>query len=200
MSETQGTTHEPIHYPISEKLRLIRFRMKRERTRFSKEIRLLPGKLVAAVIVLFVLAQAVAQMIAAKVGPPWPELSANANIWSLIGVVTAVGLPAAFLILLVGYVNRDAKRRGMNSTLWTLFVIVLLPAYLVFGFLVYFLLREPLPYPCPDCSAVVSARFNYCPECKFNLRPACPKCMREVQIGDHYCTHCASELEAAAAE
>ena len=83
--------------------------------------------------------------------------------------------------------NRDAKRRGMNSTLWTVLVLILLPAYFVTGFIIYFLLREPLPYKCSRCNAVVSARFNYCPECKFNLRPSCPSCRREVRLGDRYC-------------
>ena len=59
------------------------------------------------------------------------------------------------------------------------------------------LVREPLPYNCPQCSAVVSARFNYCPACKFNLRPACSNCRREVRLTDRFCPHCAQELESA---
>ena len=64
-------------------------------------------------------------------------------------------------ILLTGYVNRDARRRGMNPALWTFLVLVMLPGYLVLGFIVYFLMREPLPYPCPQCAATVGARFNF---------------------------------------
>jgi RNA polymerase subunit RPABC4/transcription elongation factor Spt4 len=93
-----------------------------------------------------------------------------------------------------GYVNRDAKRRNMNSTLWTLLVIVLFPAYLAIGFIIYFLVREPLPYTCPQCPATVNARFNFCPNCKYNLRPACPQCQREVFDDDKFCPYCATEL------
>ncbi|HYK88726.1 MAG TPA: zinc ribbon domain-containing protein, partial [Acidobacteriota bacterium] len=74
-------------------------------------------------------------------------------------------------------------------------VVILLPAWLGIGFILYFLLREPLPYPCPQCAANVSARFNFCPSCKFNLRPTCPECRREVQLDDRFCPHCAAELK-----
>jgi hypothetical protein len=73
-------------------------------------------------------------------------------------------------------------------------VVIQLPAYLATGFIIYFLLREPLPYGCPNCTATVSARYNFCPECKFVLRPACPQCTREVRRGDRYCLHCAHDL------
>jgi hypothetical protein len=97
---------------------------------------------------------------------------------------------------MIAYVNRDAKRRGMSSGLWTLLVVVLSPAYLLVGFIIYFLMREPLPYNCPQCSATVGPRFNYCPNCKCNLHPACPQCKREVVEGDKFCPYCAQELGA----
>ena len=96
------------------------------------------------------------------------------NILAVAGAVTGISIPIAIIILLVGYVNRDAKRREMNSTLWTILIVVLIPAYFVTGFIFYFLLRDPLPLDCPQCDATVSARFNYCPDCKFNLRPHAP--------------------------
>src|ERR1700751_2308475 len=84
----------------------------------------------------------------------------------------------------------------MNSTLWTLLVILLFPAYFAIGFIVYFLMREPLPYPCPRCGSTVGARFNFCPNCKCNLRPACPNCKREVVETDKFCPYCAQDLRA----
>jgi len=60
---------------------------------------------------------------------------------SLIGV--------AFLgafVLLVGYVFGDAKRRGMNHVLWTLLAIFIPNAI---GIILYFILRDPIPVPCP---------------------------------------------------
>ncbi len=194
MSGTERSVTESIN-SLGEKVRLIRFRMAKERLRFSEEIRLISGKLVWTVVVLYFLALAAVQVILYYTGEtPWPELSRRMQILAGAGAVTAITIPLAAVIFLVGYVNRDAKRRGMNSTLWTVLVLVLMPAYLVTGFVVYFLLREPLPYSCPQCQAVVSARFNYCPACKFNLRPTCPACRREVRLDDRYCPHCSQEL------
>jgi hypothetical protein len=118
---------------------------------------------------------------------------------ALAGIITGVSLCFATIIFLIAYVNRDAKRRGMNSTLWTLLAIILLPGYLIIGFMVYFLMREPLPYPCPQCGTSVGARFNFCPNCKCNLHPSCPNCKREVAETDKYCPYCAHELGTASA-
>jgi hypothetical protein len=115
---------------------------------------------------------------------------------ALAGISTGVALALASWIFLVAYVNRDAKRRGMSAGLWTLLVVVLSPAYLLVGFIIYFLMREPLPYNCPQCGTTVGPRFNYCPSCKCNLHPACPQCKREVVETDKYCPYCAQELAA----
>jgi hypothetical protein len=195
-------TEKPItgtaHTSLDEKLRLIRFRMSKERLRFSEEIRLIPRKLVLLVAALFVIAHVAFQIVVAYSQSPWPELSRNLTMLAVAGLVTAASIPIAAFLFLVAYINRDAARRGMNSTLWTVLVLILMPAYFVTGFIIYFLLREPLPYNCPQCNAVVSARYNYCPGCKFNLRPACPACRREVRLDDRYCPHCAQELAEAA--
>jgi hypothetical protein len=101
------------------------------------------------------------------------------------------GAAVAFYVLLVGYVYRDARRRGMNVALWTVLVIFVPNAI---GFIIYFLLRQPLRIPCPKCGAVADPAFNFCPKCKFNLHPACPQCHHPVQVGDSYCPFCAREL------
>ncbi len=195
MSGIDRPISENANTPLGEKVRLIRFRMSKERLHFSDEIHLIPGKLVLLVVALFVVAQIAAQIVVYySQQSPWPELSRSLTILATAGVVAAVSIPIAAFLFLVAYINRDAKRRGMNSTLWTVLVLLLLPAYFVTGFIIYFLVREPLPYNCPQCNAVVSARFNYCPGCKFNLRPACPGCRREVRLSDRYCPHCAQAL------
>ncbi|MBZ5537024.1 MAG: zinc ribbon domain-containing protein [Acidobacteriia bacterium] len=198
MSEISKSANGTVQTPFGERMRLIRFRMKKEQLHFSEEIRLIPRALVLVAVVLFVIAQVLAQVIAARVGGPWPEMSRRVNVLGLVGIVTGGSVFIAAIIFLAGYVNRDAKRRGMNSTLWTFLVLLLLPAYLATGFIIYFLVREPLPYDCPQCHANVSARFNFCPKCKCNLRPACPQCRREVQVGDRFCSNCACELGEAA--
>jgi hypothetical protein len=110
-------------------------------------------------------------------------------------MVTGASIPFALILCLIAYVNRDAQRRGMNAGLWTLIVSVMLPAYLAIGFIIYFLIREPLPYACPRCGHLVSARHNYCAACQHNLRPSCPQCRREVSADDRFCPHCALQLK-----
>jgi predicted amidophosphoribosyltransferase len=94
--------------------------------------------------------------------------------------------------LLLGYVIRDARRRRMNSAVWAVLVLLIPNAI---GFIIYFLLRQPLLVKCPQCPAQVHPNFNYCPQCKYNLHPACPKCAHVVQAGDAFCPHCAYELK-----
>jgi len=186
---------------FNERMRLIRVRRKKERLRFWEEFQIIPRWLVYTVLVLFVLAEVIAYLVntntALNGGQMFPpELKDNPVLASLAlgGIVALVSLFFATMIFMIAYVNRDAARRGMNSALWTLLVLILTPSSLIIGFVIYFLMREPLPYPCPQCSAAVSARFNFCPNCKCNLHPACPNCKREVAELDKFCPYCAFEL------
>jgi hypothetical protein len=184
--------------PLSEKMRLIRFRMKREEVRFADELRLVPQWIWWLMAVLYGIALVATiganRMGLIEEGGTWPpgHDSFQATL-IMAAVVTAIAIPVTCVIALLGYVNQDAKRRGMNSTLWTLLVTMLLPAWLLMGFIIYFLVREPLPYHCTGCGAMVSARFNYCPSCKCNLRPTCQQCKREVGDRDRYCPYCGFE-------
>lgn len=193
---------QPVSERFTEKLRLIRFRMKKEEFRFWDEVRIIPRPLVITVAILFVLAEIIAVGInwtgVANNGVSWPEgYTRMEGALVMAGTVAGMSLSIACMLFLIGFVYADAKRRGMNATLWTLLVIILVPAYFFTGFIIYFLVRDPLPYNCPQCGATVSARFNYCAVCKYNLRPSCPQCRREVRDTDHYCPHCGFELAAA---
>jgi len=187
---------------FNERLRLIRFRRKRERTKFREELRIIPKWLVATCISLYVLALIIGISVnfynMKHNGEyfPAPDL-ANQPVLAclaLAGAITAVAFFLTVWFFMLGYVYRDAKRRGMNPALWTLLVLILSPAYLFIGLIIYMLIREPLPYTCPQCAATVNARFNFCPNCKYNLHPACPQCQREVSDGDKFCPFCATEL------
>ena len=187
---------------FNERMRLIRFRRKRENLRFWDEFKLVPRWLVVVVILLFILAQVIAYTVNSKGlannGEMFPPELKNDPVLAslaLAGIITGIALVIAPFLFLFGYVNRDAKRRNMNSTLWTLLVIVLFPAYLAVGFIIYFLMREPLPYPCPQCGNAVGARFNFCPNCKCNLFPSCPQCKREVAESDKFCPNCGNDLK-----
>jgi ABC-type Fe3+ transport system permease subunit len=185
-------------------MRLIRFRRKKENLRFWQEFKLVPRWLIWTVVVLFLIAQVIGQIVLhvqlahhEQVFGPELDNDPGAAGAALVGIITGVSLVFAIVIFMVGYVNKDAKRRGMNSTLWTFLVLILMPSSLVLGFIIYLLMREPLPYNCPQCGATVGARFNFCPNCKCNLHPACPNCKREVAETDKYCAYCAYDLQLA---
>ena len=114
----------------------------------------------------------------AKDVPPMPALIAI----SLVG-----GAFMAIVVLMVGYVNADSKRRGMNSLLWTLLVIFIPKAL---GFLAYFLLRKPLMMPCPNCGTTVGKDFRFCPKCGYAVTPMCPHCGQSVSRDYVVCPYC----------
>jgi Double zinc ribbon len=172
--------------PLTEKVRVVRWRMSNEKVRFTDELRIIPVW-AYVLAVLFVLGlEILVPIIKSHDTHPNPM-----PLPVLIVIMTVGGCLVAALGLLIGYVNRDAKRRGMNSTLWTILVIVI--PYAI-GYIFYFLSREPLVFKCPQCSETVSARFNFCPKCKFNLNPTCPECKHAVRPSDRFCPFCAHDL------
>lgn len=191
---------------FNERLRLIRFRRKRERSRFRDELRIIPKWLVWLCVVLYIAALVIGLVVNLHNfqtgGPIFPDDSLRndqvSSCAALVGTITAGAIAFSTLLFMLGYVYRDAQRRGMHPALWTLLVLVLSPGYLFIGLIIYLLIREPLPYTCPRCSATVNARFNFCPNCKCNLHPACPACQREVDENDKFCPYCAAELHHAA--
>ena len=111
----------------------------------------------------------------------------------VLGFVCAILL--ACYVLLVGYINRDAGRRGMSRLLWTL-VAVFVPDGL--GIVLYFVLRKPRSSVCPQCSSPVEPGFSYCPYCRYHLQPVCPHCQRSMMARGVYCPYCGgAQAEAA---
>jgi double zinc ribbon protein len=102
-----------------------------------------------------------------------------------------LGSLLAGMALLTGYVNQDARRRGMNPTLWTILVLVIPNGI---GFVVYFVARQPLQVPCPGCGARVPSDVSYCARCGFKVAPNCPRCGRSLAAGQAYCAHCGEAL------
>lgn len=106
--------------------------------------------------------------------------------------IAALVLSALFVYgLLVSYVYADAKRREMRAVLWTL-VAAFVPNAL--GFIVYFLLREPLPQPCKQCGTPARREFAFCPSCGAMHNRACPSCHNPVEPVWTHCAHCGSLL------
>jgi hypothetical protein len=93
--------------------------------------------------------------------------------------------------LLLGYVSRDARRRGMSVGMWMV-VCLMLPGGL--GAVVYFLLRQPVLTNCPNCRSRIAANYHFCPQCQFQVAPVCGVCHRSVRITDVYCTQCGHDL------
>ena len=186
---------------FNERMRLIRLRRKKEKLRFRDEFRIIPRWLIVLVILLFLLAQGIALLVnlsapqrGDQISPPELKYDPVLASLALAGIVTAVSLVLAAFIFLIAYVNRDAKRRGMHVALWTLLALLLSWPFPFLGVIIYFLMREPLPYPCPQCASTVGARFNFCPNCKCNLHPSCPQCKREITEADKFCPYCGNDL------
>ncbi len=184
---------------FDERMKLIRFRRKRERFRLREEIKIVPKWVIWTCVVLWLVAVAIGTLInlSGVNGETFPpDLAGHPAIASLAlaGIITLVSVIITIWLMALGYVYRDARRRGMNGGLWTLLCMLLSWPFFAIGFILYFQVREPLPFPCPRCSTMVGARFNFCPNCKCNLHPSCPNCKREVAESDKFCPYCAQAL------
>jgi RNA polymerase subunit RPABC4/transcription elongation factor Spt4 len=158
--------------------------MAEERINIAEEFKLTPWWAFGLAVAAFAGMEALFLILVARQPQPPPRA-----LQVVLGALT--GTLLGFFMLLIGYVNRDAKRRGMNVALWTILVIFIPNAI---GFIIYFLVRHPLMIACPQCRTMANPSFNYCPKCKFNLHPSCPQCHRAVRLGDTYCPYCAHEL------
>lgn len=114
---------------------------------------------------------------------------------ALIAIGVFGGLFLVVIVLLIGYVNADSKRRGMNSLLWTLLVIFIPKAL---GFLAYFLLRKPLVVGCPKCGNAIGSDFRFCPKCGYSISPVCAQCGRAISRDYVCCPYCGKSVVAAA--
>jgi hypothetical protein len=111
------------------------------------------------------------------------------------GMLTWVPVLAVTILwlwfVMIFYVARDARRRRMNVALWTLLVIIIPNAL---GFIVYFLLREPVPATCPKCAASMRPEFAFCPACGEGLAPTCPGCRHPIEPDWTSCAFCGVKL------
>ncbi|MFZ0960178.1 MAG: zinc ribbon domain-containing protein [Terriglobia bacterium] len=153
---------------------------------FREEFRLIPKVMIGVAALLFFGIQALLILVVFRHDPHAPPMAVQVLVSILAGSVLGV------FLLLIGYVNRDAKRRGMNSVLWTFLVILVGNGI---GFIIYFVVRQPIMGACPQCGAAVNRAFNYCPKCKFLLHPACPQCHRAIEVGATFCPYCSAELK-----
>ena len=155
-------------------------------TRFRDELKVIPAPawiIAFAVYAGFALALLMFAIPSDREMSRWPTGGA---------VVFSLGIPVIVFVLalLIGYVNGDAKRRGMRAGLWTL-AAIFVPN--VIGIILYFFVREPLT-TCSHCHAQVRSIFPFCPNCGTALRVACPACRQAVESGWKNCAHCGTAL------
>src|SRR5260370_12580677 len=101
--------------PLSEKVKVVRWRMYHEKLRFSDELKIIPKWAYVLSIALLIGIEIVVPIMWARHPHPMP-------LPALVVVMALVGLLFVAVGLLIGYVNSDARRRGMNATLWTIMV------------------------------------------------------------------------------
>ena len=156
-------------------------------TSFMDEVRIIsPWALACAALGFAIVAAAVVfATLTAKTGDPFSRLPV------LVPLGIAGGIAVACYILLIGYVNRDAGRRGMSRPAWTL-IAIFIPHAL--GIVLYFVLRKPRTRNCPHCAVVVEPGFGFCPECRSPLNAVCPHCQRGVNAGAKFCPYCGADL------
>ena len=157
--------------------------LERDETRsgVSEEIKIVPTVVWVLSGICFVAAQLFFNVVLAHHHPNAPRP------WARPWLGLLAGLGGGLFILLIGYINRDAKRRGMSPTLWTIIALIIPNAL---GIILYFVLRLPLRCTCPQCRQPVQTGFSFCPHCSCKLSPSCPQCQRAVGSSDIYCPYC----------
>lgn len=155
-------------------------------TRFTDEIRAISPWFFALAALGFVIPfVAVAFALMQKYGPlPMP-------VPLMIPVALLGAVVLACYVLLIGYINLDAGRRGMSRLAWTLLAIFVPNAL---GIVLYFVLRKPRTLNCPQCATPVESGFGFCPRCRCRLGAVCPNCQRGVNPADKFCPYCGSDL------
>jgi hypothetical protein len=164
--------------------------MTQRRTTFSDEFAIIPKFMIPIGVIGFGCMMFVFLYVVPRHDPHAPPFPARVFLGILCGCVLAAYL------LLIGYVNQDAKRRDMGQVLWTLLVIFIPNGI---GFLAYFLLRKPLIQYCPKCGQRIEKGFHYCAKCGCELEPSCASCGRAVDRDFVVCPYCGKALGAGSA-
>jgi Phospholipase_D-nuclease N-terminal len=91
------------------------------------------------------------------------------------------GALAAIWLVCLGFVFADARRRGMRPVLWVL-VAALFPHLL--GFLLYFVLRQPIASPCARCGQAIALNQQFCAGCG---NPQAPRTSGDARMAPDPC-------------
>ncbi len=155
---------------------------------FKSELKVIPPAawLLAGLVMLFWFVVALPLILSSAESKP-----GEPPVAVLAGLLTFAGVLLSAWVLMVFYVNADARRRQMNRLLWTLLVIFIPNAI---GFIIYFLLRKPIVRPCPKCRTPLRPEFVFCPACGLEIAAKCAACNRAVESGWVSCAYCGAKL------
>lgn len=156
-------------------------------SRFTQELKIIPRTAKVIAIVLYLGLATCIFLFALPSDPKMREWPIAGRFAFSYGIMSLVGM----MVLLIGYVYGDAKRRGMRYQMWT-WLAALIPDGI--GIILYFILRDPLPSPCPKCSTMVKHGFAFCPDCGTPIRITCPQCGKAVEHGWRNCAYCGAGL------
>src|SRR5260221_1812881 len=153
---------------FDERMKLIRYRRKRESFRLREEIKIVPKGVIWTCVVLWHVAVAIGTLInlSGVNGETFPpDLAGHPAIASLAlaGIITLVSVIITIWLMALGYVYRDARRRGMNGGVWKLLCMLLFLPVFAIGFILYLPVRAPPPVSRPRCSPIVCARLDVFP-------------------------------------
>jgi Phospholipase_D-nuclease N-terminal len=90
------------------------------------------------------------------------NLGAGVRTMFIFGGAGLFGVVIATWLVCLGFVYGDARQRAMRPVLWVL-VAALFPHLL--GFLLYFVLRQPIALPCAHCGQTVPLNQRFCAWC-----------------------------------
>lgn len=158
-------------------------------SRFTEELRVIPK---AAWIIAWLVYLCTAVPLLFFLAPTDPEMR-KLPLWTQALLICGFLLVLVAWVALIGYIYGDAKRRQMRYVMWTLLAIFIPNAI---GIILYFILRDSLPKPCPICGHVEKGTFPFCPRCGALLQPTCPKCNKPVESTWVNCAYCGQQLPA----
>ena len=154
----------------------------------TEELRLIPRWAIIGALVAFALVQYYFWVFLPEVRTHPAELPNTLRFY----LILSWGALAALYVLMIGYITRDAPRRGMNPRTWI--ICVVMPGGV--GAVLYFLLRQPILSHCPSCGAKIEDDYHFCPSCSYHVGASCGRCYASTRITDIYCTRCGHDLAA----
>lgn len=154
--------------------------------RITEELRLIPRWSIVCALITFVVSQYYFWVFLPALRHTPSHIPLLLHLYLAISVGVLLGL----YFVMVGYVTKDAPRRGMNTRGWM--ICVLIPGGI--GAVLYFLLRQPLLAQCPACGAAVESGYHYCPQCSYQLSGCCGRCYASTRLTDLFCTRCGHDL------